>query len=88
MSIKQGDYLNELRVKNKLSQEKLAEKLGLSRQSISKWEQGYALPDTDNLLKLSELYGISVDTLLKCGEAEQKEAPEEENKTETDTKKG
>ena len=69
MSIKQGDYLKELRVKNKLSQEKLAEKLGLSRQSISKWEQGYALPDTDNLLKLSELYGISVDTLLKCGEA-------------------
>lgn len=85
MSIKQGDYLKELRVKNKLSQEKLAEKLGLSRQSISKWEQGYALPDTDNLLKLSELYGISVDTLLKCGEAEKKEAPEEENKTETDT---
>ena len=85
MSIKQGDYSKELRVKNKLSQEKLAEKLGLSRQSISKWEQGYALPDTDNLLKLSELYGISVDTLLKCGEAEQKEAPEEENKTETDT---
>ena len=70
MSIKQGDYLKELRIKNKLSQEKLGERLGLSRQSVSKWEQGYAMPDTENLLKLSELYGISVDTILKCGEEE------------------
>ena len=59
MSIKQGDYLKELRVKNKLSQEKLAEKLGLSRQSISKWEQGYALPDTDNLLTVQR-YGLNI----------------------------
>lgn len=70
MSIKQGEYLKDLRVKNKYSQEKLGELLGLSRQSISKWEQGYAVPDTENLLKLSELYGVSVDTLLKCGEVE------------------
>lgn len=40
MSIKQGDYLKQLRTQNNLSQEKLAEKLGVSRQSISKWEQG------------------------------------------------
>lgn len=68
MSIKQGDYLKNLRTQNSLSQEKLAEKLGVSRQSVSKWEQGYALPDTDNMLKLSKLYGVSVDTLLNCGE--------------------
>lgn len=85
MSIKQGDYLKELRIKNNFSQEKLGEQLGLSRQSISKWEQGYALPDTENLLKLSELYNISVDAILKCGEAEEpKETTEEENKTATD----
>ncbi|MDE6722992.1 MAG: helix-turn-helix domain-containing protein, partial [Eubacterium sp.] len=71
MSIKQGDYLKELRIKNNLSQEKLGEALGLSRQSVSKWEQGYAMPDTENLLKLSELYGVSVDTILKCGETEE-----------------
>ena len=71
MSIKQGEFLKELRVKNNYSQEKLGEMLGLSRQSISKWEQGYALPDTENLLKLSQLYNLSVDTLLKCGEEEQ-----------------
>ena len=52
MSIKQGDYLKKLRTENKLSQEKLAEKLGVSRQSISKWEQGYAVPDTDNMFKI------------------------------------
>lgn len=40
MSIKQGDYLKELRMKKGLSQEKLAEQLGVSRQSVSKWEQG------------------------------------------------
>lgn len=68
MSIKQGEYLKELRVKNSLSQEKLAEKLGLSRQSVSKWEQGLSTPDTENLIKLSQLYGVSVDTLLSCGE--------------------
>ena len=67
MSIKQGDYLKKLRADNGLSQEKLAEKLGVSRQSISKWEQDYAVPDTDNMLKLSKLYGISVDTILNCG---------------------
>ena len=70
MSIKQGEFLKELRVNNNYSQEKLGELLGLSRQSISKWEQGYASPDTENLLKLSELYGVSVDTILKCGEEE------------------
>lgn len=75
MSVKQGEYLKELRVKHKLSQEKLGEKLGLSRQSVSKWEQGYATPDTDNLIKLSELYGVSVDTILKCGEAEEAADP-------------
>lgn len=71
MSIKQGEFLKELRIKNNYSQEKLGELLGLSRQSISKWEQGYATPDTDNLIKLSQIYGVSVDALLKCSEEEQ-----------------
>ena len=86
MSIKQGDYLKELRIKNNLSQEKLGEALGLSRQSVSKWEQGYAMPDTENLLKLSELYGVSVDTILKCGEIEEgnNEIAETEIKTPDD----
>ena len=83
MSIKQGDYLKKLRTENHLSQEKLAEKLGVSRQSISKWEQGYAVPDTDNVFKLSKLYGLSVDTILNCGETDgiKTDAPAENSGT-------
>lgn len=66
MSIKQGEYLKKLRTENKLSQEQLAEKLGLSRQSISKWEQGTSTPDIENFSKLAQIYKVSVDSLLKA----------------------
>lgn len=68
MSIKQGNYLKELRTKRNLSQEKLSEELGISRQSISKWEQGNSAPDIDNIIKLSEFFGVSADSIIK-GEA-------------------
>lgn len=64
MNIKLADRLVELRKEHKLSQEALAEKLGLSRQAISKWERAEASPDTDNLIALAELYGITLDHLL------------------------
>lgn len=64
MNIKLADRLVTLRKENKLSQEALAEKLGLSRQAISKWERAEASPDTDNLIALAALYGISLDELL------------------------
>lgn len=64
MNIKLADRLVTLRKENKLSQEALAEKLGLSRQAISKWERAEASPDTDNLIALATLYGISLDELL------------------------
>lgn len=54
-----------LRKEKGLSQIQVAELLGVSRQAISRWEQGAALPTTDNLLKLAELYGVSVEALLK-----------------------
>lgn len=47
------------------SQEELAEKLDISRQSVSKWEVGATIPDLDKILKLSELFGVSTDYLLK-----------------------
>lgn len=47
------------------SQEELAEKLSISRQSVSKWELGAAIPDLDKILKLSEVFGVSTDYLLK-----------------------
>lgn len=65
MSIKQGEYLKKLRAEHNLSQEQLSEILGISRQSISKWEQGNSAPDIENLTNLSEYYGVSVDSLVK-----------------------
>lgn len=53
-----------LRRQEGLSQEDLAEKLGVTRQAVSKWERGETLPDTDNLVTLARLYGVSLDDLL------------------------
>lgn len=60
-----------LRKANKLSQEALAEKLGISRQAVSKWERAEASPDTDNLIALAKLYHVSLDELLKINEEEE-----------------
>lgn len=64
MNIETANRLVELRKKNGLSQEDLANKLDLSRQAISKWERGESSPDTDNLICLAKLYNISLDELL------------------------
>jgi transcriptional regulator with XRE-family HTH domain len=68
MNIEIANHLIELRKKNGLSQEALADRLGLSRQAVSKWERAEASPDTDNLIALAKLYGISLDELLLMGE--------------------
>ncbi len=79
MNIKLADRLVELRKENKLSQEALAEKLGLSRQAISKWERAEASPDTDNLIALASLYGISLDELLGNEKKAEKEGVAEKS---------
>ena len=56
--------LKELRTKAGMSQEKLAEKVGVSRQAITKWETDKGAPDMDNLMAISDLFGVSVDELL------------------------
>lgn len=61
--------LVSLRKEHNLTQMELAEKLNVSRQAVSRWEVGAAVPSTDNLKVLSELYGVSVDVILK-GEGE------------------
>lgn len=65
MSIKQGEYLKKLRTDNKLSQDALSEILGISRQSISKWEQGNSSPDIENTEKLATYYGVSIDSIVR-----------------------
>lgn len=59
------EKLKKLRQENHLSQETLANQLGVSRQAVSKWENGTAYPDFDNLIELSELYNVSLDYLMK-----------------------
>lgn len=54
----------QLRKEAGFSQEELAAKLGISRQAVSKWERGESSPDTDNLIALAKLYGVSLDALL------------------------
>ena len=60
-----ADKIIELRKKNGWSQEDLAEKLEVSRQSISKWEGAQSVPDMNKILKLSEVFSVSTDYLLK-----------------------
>ena len=61
------EKLYALRKKSGLSQEQLAEALNVSRQAISKWEGGSAMPESDKLLALSNYFGVSLDYLLKDG---------------------
>ena len=59
-----AEKLVSLRKQKGLTQMDLAERLNVSRQAISRWEAGAAVPSTDNLKVLGELYGVSVDYLL------------------------
>ncbi len=68
MNLEIANRLQKLRKENGLSQEQLAEKLGISRQAVSKWERAESSPDTDNLICLAKLYGITIDELLKTSE--------------------
>lgn len=60
-----GEALKENRIRCQMTQEFVAETLGVSRQSVSKWENGTSDPNTSNLIALAKLYGISAEELLK-----------------------
>lgn len=64
-----GVKLKEARIKSGLTQENVAEKIQVSRQTISNWENEKSFPDIVNVIKLSDLYNISLDQLLKGDEA-------------------
>lgn len=59
------DKLQLLRKQNGYSQEQLADKLGIARQTISKWENGQAVPELNGLILLSNLYGVTIDRIVK-----------------------
>lgn len=71
MNLEIANRLVALRKENHLSQEALAERLGISRQAVSKWERAEASPDTDNLIALARLYHVSLDELLKIHDEEE-----------------
>lgn len=90
MDISTANRLYELRKQHGLSQDELAEKLNVSRQAVSKWERSESSPDTDNLIALAKLYGISLDELLNYTpqkatddeqDAQSSDAQENENKS-------
>lgn len=81
MNIEIANKLLKLRKEKGYSQEQLAEKLGISRQAVSKWERAEASPDTDNLIELCKLYGVSLDELLLNAKPK-----EDKEKEETDGK--
>ena len=60
-----ADKIIRLRKKNGWSQEELAEQLGVTRQSVSKWEGAQSIPDLDKIIRLSELFGVTTDYLIK-----------------------
>ena len=60
-----GEVLKKYRTDNKMTQEFVAESRGVSRQAVSKWEQGTSEPSTSNMIALAKLYGVTPEELLK-----------------------
>ncbi len=83
--MKFADKLRELRKQEKLSQEALAAKIGVSRQAVTKWETERGLPDIGNIMELSALFGVTVEELLAAEETiAVKHEPFYESRTEYD----
>ena len=66
-----GEVLKDHRTRCGMTQEFVAERLGVSRQAVSKWENGPADPSTSNLLKLAKLFGLSPEELIRAVQPEQ-----------------
>lgn len=79
-----SERLYELRKSAGLSQDELADKCGVSRQTVSKWERGECVPDATSLIKLADVYEVTVDEIVRLAAADEKEkrtdAPKKANK--------
>ena len=82
-----ADKIIELRKKNGLTQEELAEKVHVSRQSVSKWEGAQSVPDLEKIILLSQIFGVSTDYLLKDEMEEQDYVPSTDVETEENVRK-
>lgn len=59
-----GQNLKDMRIKNKYNQEDIAEQLGVTKQTISNWEKGKRTPDINHLIKLANIYQVTLDSLI------------------------
>ena len=71
-----GEKLLKLRKARQWSQEELAERIGVTRQAVSRWESDSAKPDADKIVTMCELFGVSADYLLGTGNAKEEEVPQ------------
>ena len=78
-----GEKIYKLRTKRSMTQEQLAEKIGVSRQSVSKWETDSAIPDIEKLKLLAEIFEVSITELLgmKCEEDTKRKDEKRKNRT-------
>lgn len=74
-----GELLRENRIRCKMTQEFVSETLGVSRQAVSKWENGTTDPSTSNLIAIAKLYGISAEELLRSVSADFSSEKQDEN---------
>lgn len=63
--MKVSQHIKAIRQRQNLTQEEFATQLAVSRQAVSKWERGTALPDIENLMYISDLYNVSLDEIIK-----------------------
>lgn len=82
-----GEKIQALRKKHGWTQEELAAKITVSRQALSKWELGAAIPDTENVLQISKLFGVSTDYLLNDEYDSDNDIPAVQAKSEALTKR-
>ncbi len=75
-----SEKITALRTGRKLSQGDVAERLDVSRQSVSKWETGQSVPELDKIVRLADLFGVSVDELVRDGDAPQPQPQPEAEK--------
>lgn len=80
MKMSLGERIKEQRKRCGMSQEKVAELVGVSRQAVTKWEAGQSAPSTENLFKLAEIFGTTADILSAPEEGKKAEGPRAERK--------
>lgn len=79
-----AEKIVQLRQKAHMTQAACAEKFGVTRQAIQKWESGAVVPELENLIRISQLFGVSLDYIVGCGNRRNEEILYQESKVSPD----